>query len=276
MRVDARLMQTFTAETMKRAGLGRRTFRLARDAAHEPIVEVWKSKLTNAQARAMDGNALWSAFYAELGALPDRANSLDVAVMSMSQYQPATKTTLAHTALGGGRLGLFGSGTLYAHAASLEEVPQKFADATPGRHHPRPATTAPAAAASGPTTPPAWARPNTRWATASACPTPPTARASWPGPSTSFNRTFAITEPRGRTGTGLSPDPAQQRVRHRPQQRRPPALPPLAGPHRRHLPGQPAAHHHRRRHRHHASPAPPASATSSTWSTAKAPPTTST
>jgi hypothetical protein len=129
LRVAARLMQAFTAETMRRAGFGRLTFRLARDDDHEPIVEVWKSRLTTAAARSMDGNALWSAFYQELAGLPDRASSVDVAVMSMTHYLPATKVTQAHTALGGGRLGLFGSGTLYAHASALDEVPTRFADA---------------------------------------------------------------------------------------------------------------------------------------------------
>ena len=128
LRVDARLMQTFTAETMRRAGLGRLTFALARDAAHEPIIEVFKSRLTTAQARAMDGNALWSAFYDELASLPQRALTLDVAVMSMSRYLPATKVTQAHTALGGGRLGLFGSATLYSHAATLEDIPRRWSD----------------------------------------------------------------------------------------------------------------------------------------------------
>jgi hypothetical protein len=113
---------------MRREGFGRMTFRLARDDAGEPIVEIWKSKLTNAAARGMTGNALWSAFYAELAALPERDQTLDVAVMSMSRYLPATKTTEAHTALGGGRLGLFGSGTLYAHAATIEEIPRRWAD----------------------------------------------------------------------------------------------------------------------------------------------------
>ena len=128
LRVAARLMQTFTAETMRRQGFGRRTFRLARDADHQPIVEIWKSKLSTAAARGMDGNALYGAFYQELAGLPERALSLDVAVMSMTRFQPATRTTAAHTALGGGRLGLFGSGTLYAHAPAVDEIPRRFAD----------------------------------------------------------------------------------------------------------------------------------------------------
>jgi hypothetical protein len=129
LRLGARLMQTFTAEMLRVAGFGRRTFRLQRDAAGEPIVEVWKSKLSNAQARAMDGPALWNAFYRELAELPDRDLSLDVAVMAMTHYVPASQTKLAHTALGGGRLGLFGSGALFTHASTLDEIARAFTDA---------------------------------------------------------------------------------------------------------------------------------------------------
>jgi hypothetical protein len=204
MQVNARLMQTFTAETLKRAGMGRRSFRLARDANHEPIVEVFRSKLTNAQARGMDGNVLWSAFYSELGALPDRANSLDVAVMSMSQYQPATKTTLAHTALGGGRLGLFGSGTLYAHAATLDEVPAKFADATLVD------TTKVRDDSAGRGS--AWANYATGLGATEhemghclSLPHPANRQGFMSRAFDHFNRTFAIVEPRSRTGMELSP-----------------------------------------------------------------------
>jgi hypothetical protein len=129
LRVSARLMQTFLAETMRSAGFGRMTFRLPVDSGGEPIIEVWKSRLTNAQARAMDGNALWNALYRELGELPDRDLSLDVAVMAMTHYVPASQTKQAHTALGGGRLGLFGSGTLFAHAATIDDVARAFSDA---------------------------------------------------------------------------------------------------------------------------------------------------
>jgi hypothetical protein len=204
MQVDARLMQTFTAETLKRVGLGRRTFRLARDAQHQPIVEVFRSKLTGAQARAMDGNTLWSAFYAELANLPERSISLDVAVMSMSQYQPASKTTLAHTALGGGRLGLFGSTTLYAHAASLDQVPVQFADATlvdttrvPDDSAGRGSVWANYATGLGAT--------EHEMGHCLSLPHPANHQGFMSRGFDQFNRTFAIAEPRSRTGMGLAP-----------------------------------------------------------------------
>lgn len=124
----AELMQTFTAEKLHVEGLGRRTFRLQRDASGRPIVEIFKTSLTTEQARGMDGLSLWKHFYGELGALPDRAASIDVVIMSMTHYDPVQKKALAHTALGGGRLGLFGSGTLHTWAESLDEVVSRFSD----------------------------------------------------------------------------------------------------------------------------------------------------
>ncbi len=124
----AELMQTFTAETLHAERLGRRTFSLQRDAEGRPVVEVFRSTLTTAQARAMDGNALWSHFYGELSSLPLRNDTIDVAIMSMTHYDGSSGEVFAHTALGGGRLGLFGSGALHTWAQSLDEVVTRFND----------------------------------------------------------------------------------------------------------------------------------------------------
>ncbi|WXH31908.1 hypothetical protein WA016_05887 [Myxococcus stipitatus] len=124
----AELLQTFTAEALEAQGSGRRTFRIARDGSGAPIVQTFRSRLTTAQAHAMDGNALWSHFYSELESMPNRNGTIDVAIMSMTHFDPVRKKVLAHTALGGGRLGLFGSGGLHTWAQSLDEVAARFLD----------------------------------------------------------------------------------------------------------------------------------------------------
>ncbi|AGC47044.1 hypothetical protein MYSTI_05768 [Myxococcus stipitatus DSM 14675] len=124
----AELMQTFTAEALAAQGLGRRTFHFERDGSGAPVVTVFRSRLTTALAHQMDGLALWRYFYGEFGSLPNRPETIDVVIMSMTHFDPVQKQVLAHTALGGGRLGLFGSGTLHTWAESLDEVAARFLD----------------------------------------------------------------------------------------------------------------------------------------------------
>jgi hypothetical protein len=123
------LMQSFTAESLHLMGHGRRTFRLELEPDGLPRVETFRSALTLAQARSMTGNALWSHFYGELASLPRRDDSIDLVLMSMTDWDGATKTATAHTALGGGRLALFGSGTLYTWPETLDDVVPAWMDA---------------------------------------------------------------------------------------------------------------------------------------------------
>lgn len=122
------LMQAFTAEAMNDAGFGRRTFRLPLDDSGRPVVDVHKSSLTMAQAQAMNGNALWQHLARELAAFPSRELAIDVAVMSMTRYDGATRKVSAHAAHGGERLALFGSGTLHTYAPDLDHVVDALAD----------------------------------------------------------------------------------------------------------------------------------------------------
>lgn len=116
------LMQAFTAEAMHDAGFGHRTFRLPLDENGRPVVDVHKSSLTMAQAQAMDGNALWQHLTRELSSLPARVTTIDVAVMSMTRYDGASRKASAHAAHGGEQLALFGSGTLHTYAHDLDHV----------------------------------------------------------------------------------------------------------------------------------------------------------
>jgi hypothetical protein len=124
------MLQTFVAESMVREGHGRRTFRLVTGTDGRPEVLVHRSSLTTAEAHAEDGLALWSHFYGEFGGLPDRGISIDVAVMAFSRYDATRRTLRGHTALGGGRLGLFGSASLHTWAESLDQVTERFTDET--------------------------------------------------------------------------------------------------------------------------------------------------
>jgi hypothetical protein len=129
IRLAARLMQTFTAEKMQVQGQGRRTFRLETDAAGVPVVQVFRSDLTTAQAYAMDAGALWGHFYGELG-LGNGDDVKVIAIMGMSHYDAATGTLLAHGALGGGHLAMFGGTGLHTWATSLDDLVAHLSDTT--------------------------------------------------------------------------------------------------------------------------------------------------
>ena len=59
---NARLLQTFMAESLYQHGLGHHTFRLEEDEAGNPKVHVFTSKLTMSEALKMNGDQLYKAF----------------------------------------------------------------------------------------------------------------------------------------------------------------------------------------------------------------------
>ncbi len=122
------MLQAFTAETQYEQGFGRRTFRLELDAAGRPVVETFRSQLTLQQSRAMSPGELWGYLYGELAAVPGRDAIIDLGMVQMTHYDANTGQIQAHVALGGGRLALFGSGTLHTFAEDLDGVNAAFND----------------------------------------------------------------------------------------------------------------------------------------------------
>ncbi|MBC8328382.1 MAG: hypothetical protein H8E31_06505 [Planctomycetes bacterium] len=129
--LGARLMQSFTAEKLCQAGHGRRTFRVLAGPDGAPAVEVVRSSKSAAELAGMDGYALWDHFYAELEGLAERESTIDVVLMAFSHWDAEAESYTGHTALGGGRLALFGSAQLHSWAESLAQVPARFGDARP-------------------------------------------------------------------------------------------------------------------------------------------------
>jgi hypothetical protein len=127
VRLAGRLMQTFTAEAMNAQGLGRRTFRLDSDGSGQPIVQVFRSSLTTAQAHAMTDLELYDQFKTEL----DTDATPDVkwfAMLGTSHYIPGVGT-VGHGARGAGTFCIFGSTGLHTWAQSVDEVVARWSDA---------------------------------------------------------------------------------------------------------------------------------------------------
>ncbi|XP_046421779.1 putative zinc metalloproteinase YIL108W isoform X2 [Neodiprion fabricii] len=137
--LGARLLQTLTAEKLREAGHGRKTFQLERDLDGAECL-VMHSMLHVDRARAMTQRHLWELVARELmtGPLASKDRKY-LAFLSCTRYRgaPSPRThedTLArtegHAALGGGGLALFGSACLHTWPTCLGQVLPRFLDET--------------------------------------------------------------------------------------------------------------------------------------------------
>ncbi|XP_001599746.2 putative zinc metalloproteinase YIL108W [Nasonia vitripennis] len=137
--LGARLLQTLTAEKLREAGHGRKTFQLERDL-DGPECLVMHSVLHVDRARAMSQRELWELIGRELmsGPLASKDRKY-LAFLSCTRYRGAPnprthEDTLArtqgHAALGGGGLALFGSACLHTWPTCMPQVLPRFLDAT--------------------------------------------------------------------------------------------------------------------------------------------------
>lgn len=141
--LGARLLQCLTAEKMREAGHGRKTFQLERDL-DGPECLVMHSMLHVDKARSMSQRELWEFIGRELmtGPLASRDRKY-LSFLSCTRYRgyassspriPTHESTLArtqgHAALGGGGLALFGSACLHTWPTCLPQVLNKFLDTT--------------------------------------------------------------------------------------------------------------------------------------------------
>jgi hypothetical protein len=136
------LLQCVTAETLAEAGRGPRTFQFVPDPddPQAPAVDVHVSGLTRAEIHALGrnwgdgGGAGWSHFADELSGYPRRLTTIDVGILAMTErcppdLDPRPETGfLAHTAMGGGTLALFGGASLGTWAAGLDDLTARFTD----------------------------------------------------------------------------------------------------------------------------------------------------
>ncbi|XP_063396342.1 uncharacterized protein LOC134680958 [Mytilus trossulus] len=137
----AMLIQSFTAEKMSEHGFQRSTFQVEHGQDNEPGCKIFQSKLTRNEAHSMTGDELWSYFARELIEFDSASKDYCkwFCFMSFTRYFPPEnyvpkthgeilKSTKGHTALGGGGLALFGTGSLHTWARSVDEISQRFTD----------------------------------------------------------------------------------------------------------------------------------------------------
>ena len=124
-----KLMQTFTAERMNDLGFGRTTFNLELDANGKVIVHLHKGQMAAIDYYILKDLAWYDKIYRELDRPFPMKFAKNFAVAAYSRFDPATGKTKAHTALGGGGLGLFGSGNLYTWPTKLTDAQTAFMNA---------------------------------------------------------------------------------------------------------------------------------------------------
>ncbi len=125
----ALLMQCFTAERMQELGLGRRTFRLETDQDGQPIVHTVKAPLSGDEYRKYtDDQKLWRDIGDFLNKTMPDPKAKNIVLMSFTRKDPKTGKMLAHTALGGGNLGLFGSASMFCWPESIPGTLPGFSD----------------------------------------------------------------------------------------------------------------------------------------------------
>ena len=125
-----KLMQTFTAERMHDLGFGRTTFNLELDEAGRVNVRTLQADEPADYYHKMDGLKLWQ--YASRLIRRNHPNpyAKNLVVPAFTRFDPNTKKTYAHTALGGGQLALFGGANLFTWPTTIADAQKTFTDTT--------------------------------------------------------------------------------------------------------------------------------------------------
>ncbi len=126
-----KLMQTFTAERMHDLGFGRCTFNLELDERGKVKVHTLKGKHPAEHYHGLTDGDWWRHVYGWVEEQLPAARAKNLVIPAYTRFDARSGKPLGHTALGGGNLALFGSGSLFSWPRSLADVQRAFADARP-------------------------------------------------------------------------------------------------------------------------------------------------
>jgi hypothetical protein len=127
-----KLLQSFTAEWMNNYGYGRRTFNIETDPNGKVIVHVVKGKHPAAyyQYEIRDRGQLYNTVSSEVAAALPKAQSVDCVLIAFSKLDLKTGKSVAYTALGGGKIALFGGACMYSFPDSIADIQKSFLNPT--------------------------------------------------------------------------------------------------------------------------------------------------
>ena len=125
-----KLLQTFTAERLHDIGFGRHTFNLEFDSDGRIKIHTLKGDKPAAFYYGLkDGDWYGNVYEWVKGQFTD-SYSKNIVIAAYTRFDPVQKKVFAHTALGGGDLGLFGGGSVFTWPSSLQDTFRVFADET--------------------------------------------------------------------------------------------------------------------------------------------------
>lgn len=131
LRTAAILMQTFTAERMRDLGYGERTFALEHDESGQVIVHTLKAPNDREFYYSLgDSGAWWNDVRVWLDREYPDPMAKNVVLAAYTRKDQETGKMKGHTALGGGNLGLFGSGSVFSWPRDVADAMTVFQDAT--------------------------------------------------------------------------------------------------------------------------------------------------
>lgn len=126
--LEGLMMQSATAEMMNKAIRKRLTYALVEDQDGAPIIKILQLPQTHAMLLTKTGEELYSIIADELHTANEDISYKNMVTMGFSDY--AQGKNLAHTALGGGSLGIFGGLHLHTCPDSIEEIIPSFSNTT--------------------------------------------------------------------------------------------------------------------------------------------------
>lgn len=128
-----KLMQSFTAEWMNHYGYGRRTFNLEFNDRGKVVVHVVRGERPADWYRyELDGvGHLYGVIGQEVARALPEGPTIECVLIGFSKLDRETGRSVAYTALGGGKMALFGGACMYAFPDSIAEVQAAFVNPMP-------------------------------------------------------------------------------------------------------------------------------------------------
>ncbi|OQR88387.1 hypothetical protein THRCLA_10354 [Thraustotheca clavata] len=134
IKFNAMMMQTAMAELLRMHGFPRDTITLEGDENGHPIVHVVETSFTNEEARAVNDQELFAKVTKDIEAQgysnDDQVQWKHAIILGCTHFNPETKKSEAHLALGGSSYAQFGSAGLHTWASHVGEVSKCFLDNT--------------------------------------------------------------------------------------------------------------------------------------------------